>query len=191
MQSRLCTKAMPGQLWPTADCSTPSVLDVLWYTLCRVESLHPCHPRSDYAPYSAGWARGSSICTGLAEARSLKEQLQQMNTQPFFDIYATLPAGVQVRLQAEATQVQSALDRAIMAILQPTVARSADSFLVRDEIIPLYGIGQTPQAAMDDYRSVVVEYYESLEADADQIAESLQVQLGILRRVFALLEPLH
>lgn len=114
-----------------------------------------------------------------------------MNTQPFFDIYATLPAGAQVRLQAEATQVQSALDRAIMAILQPTVARSTDSFLVRDEIIPLYGIGQTPQAAMDDYRSVVVEYYESLEADADRIAESLQVQLGILRRIFALLEPLH
>ena len=114
-----------------------------------------------------------------------------MNTQPFFDIYATSPAGAQVRLQAEATQVQSALDRAIMAILQPTVARSTDSFLVRDEIIPLYGIGQTPQAAMDDYRSVVVEYYESLEADADRIAESLQVQLGILRRIFALLEPLH
>lgn len=61
-------------------------------------------------------------------------------------------------------------------------ARSTDSFLVHDEIIPLYGIGQTPQAAMDDYRSGRSRYYESLEADADRIAESLQVQLGILRR---------
>ncbi len=114
--------------------------------------------------------------------------MTQMNMQPFIDVYATLPTGAQVRLYAEATQVQTALDRAIVAILQPTIARSADAFLMRDEKIPLYGVGKTPQAAMDDYRSVIVEYYESIEADADHLGETLREQLATLRKVFAMLE---
>ncbi len=93
--------------------------------------------------------------------------MTQMNMQPFIDVYATLPACAQVRLYTEATQVQAALDRAIAVIIEPTIARNADAFLMRDEKIPLYGVGKTPQAAMDDYRSVIVEYYETLEADAD------------------------
>lgn len=109
----------------------------------------------------------------------------------FFDIYSSLPTGAQARLRAEAAQVQAAFDRAILLILQPTVARSGDEFLMRDEVIPLYGVGKTPQAAMDDYRSVLVEYYESLEADADHLGETLQVQLATLRTLFAMLETWH
>ena len=114
--------------------------------------------------------------------------MTQMNMQPFIDVYATLPACVQVRLYTEATQVQAALDRAIAVIIEPTIARNADAFLMRDEKIPLYGVGKTPQAAMDDYRSVIVEYYETLEADADHLGEILSKQLAILRKVFAMLE---
>jgi len=114
--------------------------------------------------------------------------MTQINIQPFIDVYATLPTGAQARLCAEAAQVQAALDRAIMVILQPTIARSADAFLMRDEQIPLYGVGETPQAALDDYRSVIVEYYESLEVDADHLGETLREQLATLRKVFAMLE---
>jgi hypothetical protein len=64
----------------------------------------------------------------------------------------------------------------------------ADAFLMRDEKIPLYGVGKTPQVAMDDYRSVIVEYYESLEADADHLGEILNKQLATLRKVFTMLE---
>jgi hypothetical protein len=117
--------------------------------------------------------------------------MSQLTTQPFFDVYTSLPTGVQAHLWAEAAQVQAALDRAIRAVLQPTIARSADTFLMRDEIIPLYGTGETPQAAMDDYRSVVVEYYESLDADAERLGETLRKQLGVLRKVFAQLEVAH
>lgn len=119
------------------------------------------------------------------------QAMNQLAAQPFFDIYTSLPTDAQARLRNEAAQVQAALDRAIHMILQPTVARSGDEFLTCDEVIPLYGMGKTPQAAMDDYRSVLVEYYESLEADADHLGEVLQAQLAILRKVFALLEPLH
>jgi hypothetical protein len=37
------------------------------------------------------------------------------------------------------------------------------------------------------YRSVIVEYYETLEADADHLGEILSKQLAILRKVFAML----
>jgi hypothetical protein len=114
--------------------------------------------------------------------------MAQTNIQPFIDVYTTLPTGVQAKLYAEASQMKAALDQAITAVLQPTIARSADAFIMRDEEIPLYGVGETPQAAMDDYRSVIVEYYEGLEADADHLGETLRGQLATLRKVFAMLE---
>ncbi|MDZ7696689.1 MAG: hypothetical protein U5R49_07130 [Deltaproteobacteria bacterium] len=114
--------------------------------------------------------------------------MTHMKLQPFVDVYTTLPAGAQAKLYAEASQLKAALDRAIAAVLQPTIARSADAFIMRDEKIPLYGVGETPQAAMDDYRSVIVEYYESLDADADHLGAALREQLATLSKVFAMLE---
>lgn len=54
-----------------------------------------------------------------------------------------------------------------------------------DAVIPLYGVGATPDEAMTDYRSVVVEYYEGLEEDVDELGQALQEQLALLRQVFA------
>ncbi|MBI4532017.1 MAG: hypothetical protein HY709_10920, partial [Candidatus Latescibacteria bacterium] len=82
----------------------------------------------------------------------------------------------------------TALDRAITIVLSPTVGRSGDSYIVADDVIPLYGMGTTPVEAMEDYRSVMVEYYEDLEADATELAEPLKNQLEILRRIFRMLE---
>jgi hypothetical protein len=41
---------------------------------------------------------------------------------------------------------------------------------------------------MADYRSVVVEYHESLEEDAEELGRVLQEQLELLRQIFSLLE---
>lgn len=104
------------------------------------------------------------------------------------DIFRDLPSRAQQRLAEEAWRYQQALDQAIGSVLAPTIGRSGDEFIVVDEVVPLYGVGATPQEAMEDYRSVVVEYYESLEEDADELGPSLRNQLDVLRRVFALVD---
>jgi isopenicillin N synthase-like dioxygenase len=48
----------------------------------------------------------------------------------------------------------------------------------------MYGVGPTVEEAMDDYRSALVEYYETLEEDANRLAKHLREQLELLRRVF-------
>ena len=98
---------------------------------------------------------------------------------------AALPMRQQNRLADEARTYYQALDRAIGRILAPSVGRTGDQFMAADEVIPLYGVGATPEEAMIDYRSVVVEYYEGLEEDVDELGQALQGQLALLRQVFA------
>ncbi len=98
---------------------------------------------------------------------------------------SALPRRQQNRLADEARQYYQALDRAIGRILAPSVGRTGDQFMAVDEVIPLYGVGATPDEALTDYRSVVVEYYEGLEEDVDELGQALQGQLAVLRQVFA------
>ena len=102
-----------------------------------------------------------------------------------FETASALPMRQQNRLADEARQYSQALDRAIGRILAPSVGRTGDQFMAADEVIPLYGVGATPEEAMIDYRSVVVEYYEGLEEDVDELGQALQGQLALLRQVFA------
>jgi hypothetical protein len=110
--------------------------------------------------------------------------------QSFVNTYTSLPVKQRKRLEEEAQAYIQALDQAIAQVLSPTIGRSEGQFLVTDEIIPLYGVGPSPEEAMADYRSVVVEYYESLEEDADELGQALQKQLELLRQVFSLLEKM-
>ncbi len=111
-----------------------------------------------------------------------------LGVQSFVNTYTSLPVKQRKRLEEEAQAYIQALDQAIAQVLSPTIGRSEGQFLVTDEIIPLYGVGPSPEEAMADYRSVVVEYYESLEEDADELGQALQKQLELLRQVFSLLE---
>jgi hypothetical protein len=104
----------------------------------------------------------------------------------FVDIFTSLPAWQQKELEDRAQSYLAALDHAIVTVLAPTIGRSEEQYLVADDSIPLYGVGATPQEAMADYRSVVVEYYESLEQDALELAPPLSHHLELLRRVMAL-----
>jgi hypothetical protein len=108
--------------------------------------------------------------------------------QPFENLYAMLPVTQRQRLDEQARAYTKALDHAIAQVLSPTIGRADDQFLMTDEIIPLYGVGPTPEAAMVDYRSVVVEYYESLVEDVQVLGHTLREQLDVLRRVLALAE---
>ena len=114
--------------------------------------------------------------------------MQPATVQPFEHLYAALPATQRQRLDKQAQAYIKALDQAIAQILSPTIGRADDQFLMTDEIIPLYGVGPTPEAAMADYRSVVVEYCESLVEDAEVLGRALRKQLDLLRHVFVLAE---
>lgn len=103
----------------------------------------------------------------------------------FLEAISALPMRQQNRLADEARQYHQALDRAIGKVLAPSVGRTGDQFMAVDEMIPLYGVGATPDEAMTDYRSVVVEYYEGLEEDVGELGPALQGQLAVLRQVFA------
>ncbi len=104
----------------------------------------------------------------------------------FVEIYASLPSWQQKDLEDRAQSYLAALDQAIVTVLAPTIGKNHEQYMVTDDVIPLYGVGTTPQEAMADYRSVVVEYYESLEQDAQELAPPLSRQLELLRRVMAL-----
>ena len=98
--------------------------------------------------------------------------------------YEYLPAQRRLKIIEQARDYVTELDQAIGRVLSPTVGPSGDHYLAMDNVIPLYGVGPTAREAMDDYRSVAVEYYESLEEDAAELGEPLQHQLDILRQIF-------
>ena len=114
--------------------------------------------------------------------------MSALTNRSFVDVYAALPARQQGQLKEKAQSYIRALDQAIARVLSPTAGKADSQFFVTDEVIPLYGVGDTPQEAMDDYRSVVVEYYESLEEDCAKLGTSLQKQLEVLGRIFSTLE---
>ncbi len=68
--------------------------------------------------------------------------------------------------------------------MSPSVGKTENHYMVTDECIHLYGVGHTPQEAMDDYRSVVISYYENLEEEADELDAPLKHQLEILKQIF-------
>jgi len=114
--------------------------------------------------------------------------IRSLGVQSFMHTYTSLPVKQQKRLEEKAQTYIEALDQAIAQVLSPTIGRSESQFLVTDEVIPLYGVGPSPEEAMADYRSVVVEYYESLEDDVEELGHTLQKQLELLHQVFSLLE---
>ena len=114
--------------------------------------------------------------------------MRSLGVQSFMHTYTSLPVKQQKRLEEKAQTYIKALDQAIAQVLSPAIGRSEGQFLVTDDVIPLYGVGPSPDQAMADYRSVVVEYYESLEEDVEELGYALRKQLEMLRQVFSLLE---
>lgn len=114
--------------------------------------------------------------------------ISSSGVQSLVDTYKSLPVRQRRRLEEKAQAYIQALDQAIAEVLSPTIGRSQGQFLVTDEVIPLYGVGPSPEEAMADYRSVVVEYYESLEEDAEELGRALREQLELLRQAFSLLD---
>lgn len=111
--------------------------------------------------------------------------VHQLQQERLSTLYDSLPPERRRLLIKQAEEYAAAFDQAIQRHLAPTVDRDGDNYLVTDEVIPLYGVGATVEQAMEDYRSALVEYYETLEENADRLADHLQEQLTLLRQVFA------
>lgn len=105
-------------------------------------------------------------------------------------LYQGLPRQQRKRVAQTVYDYVAALEKAINTILAPTVgwSKSQGQYLATDEVIPLYGVGSTAKEALEEYRSVVVEYYESLEEDEAELSQHLKEQLTILRQIFSRLE---
>jgi len=99
------------------------------------------------------------------------------------DVLGPLPTKQRARVMREVASTLSTLDREINRVLRPTVGRSESGYVVADDAIPLYGVGSSPAEAMKDYRSVVIEYYEGLEADASELGQELRRHLELLRPI--------
>ncbi len=102
----------------------------------------------------------------------------------FSHVYTLLSEKRQTQIGKKARIYFDALDAVIADILSPTIDKTENLFLASDKHIPLYGVGATPEEAMDDYRSVVISYNESLEGDSSELNADLRRQLKILRQVF-------
>ena len=106
-------------------------------------------------------------------------------TYSLMDMFSVLPIKKQKYIEKNIQTYFESLDASIADILCPSIGKTEDNFfLLADEYIPLYGMGKTPKEAMNDYRSVVIEYYENLEKDANELDAELKHQLDILRRIF-------
>lgn len=58
-------------------------------------------------------------------------------------------------------------------------------YCVSEDVLDLYGIGDTPEEARQDYWLAMQDYYADLSANADRLTERLQKHLAILRPIFA------
>jgi prevent-host-death family protein len=64
-----------------------------------------------------------------------------------------------------------------------------ERYFISDEIVDLYGIGDTIENARKDYWLAAQETFSDLTAHADQLAPHLQAHLAFLRDIFLNLEP--
>ena len=61
------------------------------------------------------------------------------------------------------------------------IEKDGDIFIITDHEINMYGVGNTEEEAAEDYKSVVVEYFESLSASEKVLGENLKRHLYYLR----------
>ena len=118
------------------------------------------------------------------------ELVNSLDAAPFFELYKSLPINQQKLLKHQAQTLLARFDRALTQVLSPVISKTEHEYIVSDEVIPLYGVGITPQDAMTDYRSVVAEYYYGLEQDEHLLAPQLKKQLDLLRHLFSLVEEI-
>jgi|GEM_PF-4012194 len=62
-----------------------------------------------------------------------------------------------------------------------TIEEDGDFFIVSDSEISKYGIGDTREEAIEDYKSVILEYFEILNENEEKLSEHLKRHLYYLR----------
>lgn len=61
------------------------------------------------------------------------------------------------------------------------IEEDKDGFIVSDDIINMYGIGDTIENAIEDYKSTIIEYYDFLVAEEVNLAKHLKEHLDYLK----------
>lgn len=71
-------------------------------------------------------------------------------------------------------------------IVQPllvTIERGDESFIASDDLFAMYGLGDDPAEALEDYMAVLTEYYEVLSSHRDEPS------VGLFRRLQGYVQP--
>lgn len=71
--------------------------------------------------------------------------MDRFDAQSLVDTYMSLPVKQRKHLERKAQSYIQALDQTIIQVLSPTIGKSDDQFLVTDDVIPLYGVGLSPE----------------------------------------------
>jgi hypothetical protein len=79
------------------------------------------------------------------------------------------------------TSIQSSEYKLVKWILLSIVADSG-SYIVRESLFNLYGIGDNEKEAINDYASMLVELFEDLTRSEKILSKQLHIQLNKLRQ---------
>lgn len=64
-----------------------------------------------------------------------------------------------------------------------TIEIDEDAIIVTDYIVHMYGVGDTVQEAIDDYKSSIKAYLKELQEDEDRLGNNLKRHLYYLRDI--------
>lgn len=65
-----------------------------------------------------------------------------------------------------------------------TVENDEDATIVTDYIVHMYGVGNSIQEAIEDYKTSIKAYFEELQEDKDRLGSNLTQHLCYLRNIF-------
>ncbi|MCP4165465.1 MAG: hypothetical protein GY759_06180 [Chloroflexi bacterium] len=111
-----------------------------------------------------------------------------MKSDQFDELLRSVREGDSIlRGESEPSRITSVESITIHGI--PVRARfDGERYFVSDDVIDLYGVGDTLDEARDDYWLAVQDAYTDLFAHSDHLAPYLQEQLAYLSRVFTVEE---
>ncbi len=61
-----------------------------------------------------------------------------------------------------------------------TIQTDEDAIIITDDIVYMYGVGNTPQEAIEDYKISIKAYFEELQENEDRLGNNLKQHLYYL-----------
>ena len=64
------------------------------------------------------------------------------------------------------------------------IGRDKSAFIVTDGIVNMYGVGDSIEEAIEDYKITIKAYFDDLQEDEDNLGCNLRQHLNYLRKRF-------